>query len=77
MGTFLSVLGLAAMAGFFSFSNKTDHDPEVHFADKPAELKVRKGGDGDKVEQVSIRELLSARCPSLFTPFTPLWWLNR
>ncbi|KAJ7063282.1 Alpha/Beta hydrolase protein [Mycena amicta] len=46
----------------------------LHFADKPATLTVRKA-DGSNVAG-SLKELVAAHCPSLFTTFRPVWWLR-
>ncbi|KAF8959066.1 AB-hydrolase YheT [Flammula alnicola] len=76
MGALLSVLVVAFMGAVLSFTSKAHAQgfPMVHFAPKPALLRVKKGGS-DEVEEVSIKTLLETRCPSLFSEFRPIWWL--
>lgn len=78
MGALLSILSLEAMAGVsFPFFSAVDEQPEVHFADNPAQLDVLKGDDSNELERVSFKALLETRCKSLFTPFRPVWWLPK
>lgn len=51
--------------------------PIIHFADKPATLRVKKSDGSHDVDELSIKTLLETRCPSLFSHFKPLWWLPK
>ncbi|KAG6835448.1 hypothetical protein H0H93_001370 [Arthromyces matolae] len=79
MGALLSVVGLGFLAPFFTFvfssDGTPDRNPIIHFAAKPAILTVKKGGEGDDLENLSFQTLVQTRCPSLYTKFRPLWWL--
>jgi len=75
----ISLLSLAVMGAVLSFATKSYSSdfPTVHFDPTPALLPVKKGKDQDEIEHVSIKTLLETRCPTLFTPFKPLWWLSK
>ena len=74
-----ALLSLAVMGAVLSFATKaySPEFPTVHFDSTPALLPVKKSGDKDEIELVSIKSLLETRCPNLFTPFKPLWWLSK
>jgi hypothetical protein len=72
----LLLLVLARQMGAF-LSTRPASPTTVHFASKPAVLTVKKTENPDQVEQLSLRELLESRCTSLFTGFSPLWWLPK
>ena len=66
------------MGAFLSTRPASDsNDTTVHFASKPAVLTVKKTDNPDQVEHLSLRELLETRCTSLFTAFSPPWWLPK
>jgi hypothetical protein len=65
---------MGAMLSFTTKARSLDL-PIVHFDSNPALLLVKKAEADDEVERVCIKTLLETRCPSLFTPFKPLWWL--
>ncbi|KAH9944761.1 AB-hydrolase YheT [Amylocystis lapponica] len=49
--------------------------PQLFFAPSPESLSVRTSPASKEVKQVSLRQFVEARCPSLFRPFRPAWWL--
>ncbi|KAI0695893.1 AB-hydrolase YheT [Cytidiella melzeri] len=55
------------------------HDiPELVYAPTVASIKTRRSlenPDKTQVEEVSLRDLVEKRCPSLHNTFTPAWWL--
>ncbi|KAF8902108.1 AB-hydrolase YheT [Gymnopilus junonius] len=65
------------MGAILSVASKaySHYYPTIHFASKPALLKVRKHDGSNEVEEVSIKALLETKCPSLWSEFRPLWWL--
>lgn len=79
MGALISIIVASIMGAAISLTSglSASGAPTVHFADKPAVLRVRKGDDSDSVEEISLRTLLQTRCPSLFTEFKPIWWLPK
>ncbi|KAJ3777168.1 Alpha/Beta hydrolase protein [Lentinula raphanica] len=52
----------------------TSAPPLVHFASKTAQILLESPDSQEHSE--SLRKLVQDRCPSLFTPFEPKWWLN-
>ncbi|KAK7472911.1 hypothetical protein VKT23_001017 [Stygiomarasmius scandens] len=56
----------------------TPRSPIVHFASKTSQLQVRNQQDSESQQQkvASLRHLVTTRCPSLFAPFEPSWWLT-
>ncbi|KAF7440481.1 hypothetical protein PC9H_000826 [Pleurotus ostreatus] len=46
----------------------------IHFPDKPAYVSVA-AKDECTESRLSLRNLLETKCPSLFEPFVPSWWL--
>jgi len=76
----LLLLIVARLMGAFLSTRPASDDSNhttVHFASKPAILTVKKTENPDQVEHLSLRELLETRCTSLFTAFSPLWWLPK
>ncbi|THV06770.1 AB-hydrolase YheT [Dendrothele bispora CBS 962.96] len=64
------------MGPFNCFS--TPRPPIVHFASKTSHLQVRAQQDSEsqQTKTASLRHLVSTKCPSLFTPYEPAWWLK-
>ncbi|CAL1704788.1 unnamed protein product [Somion occarium] len=63
------------MGSFFSFLTAAYYVPKLYFASSPAVVAVRKTFNGKQVDRISLRDLVQARCPSLLSPFKPVWWL--
>ncbi|KIK62966.1 hypothetical protein GYMLUDRAFT_41265 [Collybiopsis luxurians FD-317 M1] len=59
--------------GFLGCS--TSAPPLIHFAPKTAQIPLKKSGSKEGASE-SLRNLVQDKCPSLFTPFEPTWWLN-
>lgn len=56
----------------------TSAPPLVHFAPKTAQIPLKPNEQNkDSSESESLRSLVQNRCPSLFTPFQPTWWMNK
>ncbi|KAE9384992.1 AB-hydrolase YheT [Gymnopus androsaceus JB14] len=55
----------------------TSAPPLVHFAPKTAQIPLKPNEQNkESSESESLRSLVQNRCPSLFTPFQPTWWMN-
>ncbi|EKM55427.1 uncharacterized protein PHACADRAFT_256045 [Phanerochaete carnosa HHB-10118-sp] len=52
-----------------------DQVPQIYFGPTAATVALRKSTRPDDTEQVSLRELVERRCPSLHDAFRPAWWL--
>ncbi|KAF9480145.1 AB-hydrolase YheT [Pholiota conissans] len=77
MGALISILIVTFMGSVYSLTSRISASglPTIHFADKPAHLRVRRAKGSDEVDEISIKALLETKCPSLFSEFKPLWWL--
>ncbi|KAF8825218.1 Alpha/Beta hydrolase protein [Lentinula edodes] len=53
----------------------TSAPPLIHFAPKTAQIPLKKSNTQEESSD-SLRNLVQDKCPSLFTPFEPTWWLN-
>ena len=53
------------------------HVPKLYYGSTPAAVTMKTAENRNKVEMVPLSELLQLRCPSLFEPYWPAWWLNR
>ncbi|PFH54375.1 hypothetical protein AMATHDRAFT_135563 [Amanita thiersii Skay4041] len=73
----LALAGLGVLSAFFTVASTTlsGNAPLVRFPKKSVQIIVRKGKNSEETEKASLRELLETRCPSLFTAFSPAWWL--
>ncbi|KAJ7774649.1 Alpha/Beta hydrolase protein [Mycena maculata] len=69
------------MGALFSIAGrrKTSTETVLHFADKPASVKIRlRQADGStttSIESESLQSLVDAKCPALRSEFSPVWWL--
>lgn len=54
----------------------TSAPPLIHFAPKTAQIPLKKSNTQEESSD-SLRNLVQDKCPSLFTPFEPTWWLNK
>ncbi|KAF8636529.1 hypothetical protein AX17_003342 [Amanita inopinata Kibby_2008] len=79
VGDMFSLTSLGVLSVFLTIASSTlasgGKAPLIRFAPKPVTLTVKKRNDSDKTEEATLRELLEARCPSLFSDFRPAWWL--
>ncbi|KAF5367411.1 hypothetical protein D9758_003633 [Tetrapyrgos nigripes] len=52
--------------------------PLVHFASKTTELGVLSSEDAESKQKktASLGHLVKTKCPSLFQPFVPVWWMR-
>lgn len=67
------------MGALLSFLFGAAHATQLSFAAKPAhvELASARAGADATTRTVSLEELVAQRCPSLRTPFEPVWWLPK
>ncbi|TFK76467.1 AB-hydrolase YheT [Pluteus cervinus] len=65
---------LGAALTLLSFRNMSSQTT-VQFGSQPAIISVKSSDESEELESASIRELVEAKCPSLFKPFKPVWWL--
>jgi len=78
MGSFLSLAFVGFMGAILSSvgsSRQANDSPTVHFPDQPAAVHVKSDSANDSPQRESLRTLVETYCPTLFTPFKPLWWL--
>lgn len=68
------------MGSFFSFLTAAYYIPRIVYAASPAIIlpeKSRKVQQGGGISPVAdLRRFVETRCPSLFKPFHPAWWLK-
>lgn len=50
---------------------------KLYTVSTPVRLKVKNVDKLGAEDEVSLSSFLQTRCPSLFSPYTPAWWLNR
>ena len=50
--------------------------PKLFTVPSEVRLAVRTVDSVKRIESLSFAEFLKSRCPSLFAPFTPPWWLG-
>jgi len=68
------------MGSLFSFFTAAYYLPRIVYAASPAIIlpeksrKLQQGGGASVA--VDLRKFLETRCPSLFKPFRPAWWLR-
>ncbi|KAK7453463.1 hypothetical protein VKT23_011736 [Stygiomarasmius scandens] len=48
---------------------------DIFFPDDPIEIPVRTAFGKGGIEQKSLKKMVEDRCPSLWKPFKPVWWL--
>ncbi|KAK7014882.1 AB hydrolase-1 domain-containing protein [Favolaschia claudopus] len=74
--TVLKLLAAIFMGALFSVGRRWRKSSTIllHFSEKPASLRIRNTSDGS-VSTESLENLVEIRCPSLRSPFNPVWWL--
>lgn len=50
---------------------------KLYTVSTPVRLKVKNVDKLGAEDEVYLSSFLQTRCPSLFSPYTPAWWLNR
>ncbi|KAH8117410.1 AB-hydrolase YheT [Phellopilus nigrolimitatus] len=50
--------------------------PSLHTVETSLRLNVKTADRLERSESLSLHQFLQSRCPSLFAPFFPAWWLN-
>ncbi|KAJ7155988.1 Alpha/Beta hydrolase protein [Mycena crocata] len=61
------------MGAIFSLAARRTKSTQLHFADKPAVVKIRQS-DGSTATE-SLKTLAESKCSSLWSTFSPVWWL--
>lgn len=75
----LSALLCRVMGSALSWlsSSSTDTVAKLYTVSTPVRLKVKNVDKLGAEDEVSLSSFLQTRCPTLFSPYTPAWWLNR
>ena len=79
MGTLLSIMCMSAVGVLYSTSGTGSGGalPVIRCTPVHTVFKDKKRQDNPAVKEVSLRQLLEVRCPSLYRKFEPVWWLPK
>jgi hypothetical protein len=71
----LTSISAMIMPSFSLPSFRSSSYSKVTWPQHPAQLALPSRGSSGNPDTISLRTLIETRCPSVFTPFKPVWWL--
>ncbi|KAI0082681.1 AB-hydrolase YheT [Panus rudis PR-1116 ss-1] len=65
----------SGMGSLLSFLTAAYYMPRLYFSPNSVKVALRRTFAAKEEQQITLHELVKARCPSLFREYRPAWWL--